>query len=110
LALSNRAPKSWSTWSFREGVKCAGEALPKQVRKLDPVSSSRRINGSNKSDEDAGFWALQSALATLQNAAKNADSNAVINIASVDQRDLYKAPEKFQCRAGTLVSSVALRF
>jgi len=29
--------------------------------------------------------------------------------ASVDQRDLYKDTEKFQCRAGALVSSVALR-
>ena len=71
--------------SFREGVKratdaglldgsvkfyLAGETLPKQVRKLDTVSSSRKTNGSNKSDEDACFWALQSALATLQNAAK----------------------------------------
>ncbi|MOA27565.1 hypothetical protein D3C78_1484480 [compost metagenome] len=110
--------------SFREGVKratdaglldgsvkfyLAGETLPKQVRKLDTVSSSRKTNGSNKSDEDACFWALQSALATLQNAAKKADANAVINIASVDQRDLYKDTEKFQCRAGLVVSSVALR-
>jgi uncharacterized protein YbjQ (UPF0145 family) len=87
----------------------AGETLPKQVRKLDTVSSSRKTNGSNKSDEDACFWALQSALATLQNAAKKADANAVINIASVDQRDLYKDTEKFQCRAGLVVSSVALR-
>ncbi|CAI8896039.1 MULTISPECIES: hypothetical protein [Pseudomonas] len=110
--------------SFREGVKratdaglldgsvkfyLAGETLPKQVRKLDTVSSSRKTNGSNKSDADACFWALQSALATLQNAAKKADANAVINIASVDQRDLYKDTEKFQCRAGLVVSSVALR-
>ena len=86
-----------------------GETLPKQVRKLYTVSSSRKTNGSNKSDEDACFWALQSALATLQNAAKKADANAVINIASVDQRDLYKDTEKFQCRAGLVVSSVALR-
>ncbi|WP_277953317.1 hypothetical protein [Pseudomonas sp. TH08] len=33
----------------------------------------------------------------------------MINIASVDQRDLYKDTEKFQCRAGLVVSSVALR-
>lgn len=110
--------------SFREGVRrateaglldgsvkfyLAGEALPAQVRKLDTVGSSRKTNGSNKSDEEACFWALQSALATLQNAARKANANAVINIASVVGRDLYKDTEKFQCRAGTLVASVDLR-
>jgi uncharacterized protein YbjQ (UPF0145 family) len=87
----------------------AGEALPTSVRTLRTVSSSRKTNGSNKSDSEACFWALQSALATLQRAAQEADANAVVNIASVDQRDLYKDPEKFQCRAGMLVSAVALR-
>lgn len=110
--------------SFREGVKrateaglldgsvkfyLAGEALPAQVRTLQTVSSSRKTNGTNKSDQEACFWALQSALATLQNAAKKADANAVINLASVDQRALYKDTEKFQCRAGLVMSSVALR-
>ena len=42
-------------------------------------------------------------------AAKKAKANAVINIASVDQRSLYKDTEKFQCRAGLLIASVALR-
>lgn len=110
--------------SFREGVKrateaglldgsvkfyLAGEALPDQVRTLQTVSSSRKTNGTNKSDQEACFWALQSALATLQNAAKKADANAVVNIASVDQRSLYKDTEKFQCRAGLVMSSVSLR-
>ncbi|BCJ09405.1 hypothetical protein PUR31_16135 [Pseudomonas mosselii] len=110
--------------SFREGVKratqaglldgsvkfyLAGESLPASTRTLSPVSSSRKTNGSNKADEDACYWALQSALATLQNAARKANANAVVNIASVDQRNLYKDTEKFQCRAGLLVTSVALR-
>ncbi|WP_037028303.1 hypothetical protein [uncultured Pseudomonas sp.] len=110
--------------SFREGVKratqaglldgsvkfyLAGEALPAATRTLRPVSSSRKTNGSNKSDVEACYWALQSALATLQNAAHQANVNAVVNIASVDRRQLYKDTEKFQCRAGTLISSVALR-
>ena len=110
--------------SFREGVKratqaglldgsvkfyLAGETLPASTRTLNPVSSSRKTNGSNKSATDACYWALQSALATLQNAAQKANVNAVVNIASVDQRNLYKDTEKFQCRAGTLITSVALR-
>ncbi|MFF7108395.1 hypothetical protein [Pseudomonas sichuanensis] len=124
LGIINQGVDGPTYLSFREGVKrateaglldgsvkfyLAGEALPTSVRTLRTVSSSRKTNGSNKSDSEACFWALQSALATLQRAAQEADANAVVNIASVDQRDLYKDPEKFQCRAGTLVSAVALR-
>ncbi|MDD0973659.1 hypothetical protein [Pseudomonas fontis] len=124
LGIINQGVDAPTLLSFREGVKratdaglldgsvtfyLAGQALPMQVRTLQTVSSSRKTNGSNKSDADACYWALQSALANLQKAAKEADANAVVNIASVDQRNVFKDPEKFQCRAGMLVSSVALR-
>lgn len=110
--------------NFREGVKrateaglldgsvtffLAGEALPNDVKTLRTVSSSRKTNGFNKEDKDSCFWALQSALGALQRAAHDANANAVVNIASVDKRALYKDPEKFQCNAGLSVSSVALR-
>lgn len=124
LGIVNEGVEDATYLSFREGVRratnaglldgsvkfyLAGEALPAQVHKLDTVSSARKTNGSNKSDEEACYWALQSSLVTLQNAAKKANANAVINIASVDKRTLYKDTEKFQCRAGTLIASVALR-
>lgn len=124
LGIMNQGVDGPTLLSFREGVKratdaglldgsvtfyLAGQPLPSQVRTLQPVTTSRKTNGSNKSDEDACFWALQSALATLQKAAKAADANAVINIASINQREVYKDAEKFQCRAGMIVSSVSLR-
>lgn len=87
----------------------AGQAVPGQVRKIRTVTSNRKTNGANKSDEEACIWALQSALVSLQNAARKAGANAVIEIASINQRDLYKDAQKYQCRAGMLIASVALR-
>jgi uncharacterized protein YbjQ (UPF0145 family) len=124
LGIVKQGAEEATYLSFSEGVKrataaglldgsvkfyLAGQTLPAQVHKLDTVSSSRKTNGSNKSDQEACFWALQSSLVALQNAAKKANANAVINVASVDQRALYKDTEKFQCRAGLLIASVALR-
>jgi hypothetical protein len=87
----------------------AGQPVPGEVRRIRTVTSSRKTNGSNKSDEEACIWALQSALVSLQNAAKKAGANTVVDIASIDKRDLYKDPQKYQCRAGLLIASVALR-
>lgn len=87
----------------------AGQPVPGEFHKIRTVTSSRKTNGSNKSDEEACIWALQSALVSLQNAAKQAGANAVVDIASIDQRDLYKDAQKYQCRAGLLIASVALR-
>ncbi|MBB4821318.1 uncharacterized protein YbjQ (UPF0145 family) [Pseudomonas alcaligenes] len=87
----------------------AGQLVPGQVHKIRTVTSSRKTNGSNKSDEEACIWALQSALVSLQNAAKKAGANAVIDIASIYKRDVYKDAQKYQCRAGMLIASVALR-
>jgi hypothetical protein len=99
---------------FQEGVKratdvglldgsvkfyLAGETLPAQARKLTAVSSSRRTDNEDKSDEDACFWALQSTLATLQSKAKKAGANAVVNIAGINKRDLSQDTGKYQCAA-----------
>lgn len=46
------------------------------------VTTSQKTNAFNKSDEGACSWALQSALIRLQNSAKAAGANAVINLAS----------------------------
>jgi len=111
-------------FSFQEGVQratdsglldgsvelyLAGQAVPGDVHKLDNVVSNKKTNASNKTDEEACLWALQSALATLQAAAKKAGANAVVDIVSYYNRDQYQDPLKFQCRAGTLIAGVALK-
>lgn len=109
---------------FREGVQrgfdsglldgsvtfhLAGTPIEGKVHKLRSVTSSRKTNASNKSDEEACTWALQSALASLQNAAKQVGANAVVEIVSYHKRNVRSDAMRYECRAGTLIAGVALR-
>lgn len=109
---------------FREGVQLgidtglldgsvtfhlAGTPIEGKVHKLRSVTSSRKTNASNKSDEEACAWALQSVLASLQNAAKQAGANAVVDIVSYHKRNVRSDAMRYECRAGTLIAGVALR-
>ncbi|ARU90098.1 hypothetical protein [Pseudomonas sp. M30-35] len=124
LGAVKRDVESPSYFAFQEGVERAtqaglldgsiqfylsGQPVPGSAHHIRTVTSSRKTNGANKSDKDACIWALQSALVALQSAAKKAGANAVIDIASIDQRSLYKDANNYQCNAGTFMASVALR-
>ncbi|QGZ29638.1 hypothetical protein [Stutzerimonas stutzeri] len=86
-----------------------GSPVTGEVHRMRSVTSSRKTNASNKSDQQACDWALQSALAALQNAAKQAGANAVVDIVSYHKRDVHRDATRYECRAGTLIAAVALR-
>lgn len=73
------------------------------------VTTSQKTNAFNKSDEAACSWALQSALVRLQNAAKSAGANAVVNLASNYKNVEYKDSQKYECHAGAIMAGVALK-
>ncbi|MDP3817282.1 excinuclease [Pseudomonas sp.] len=73
------------------------------------VTTSQKTNAFNKSDEGACSWALQSALIRLQNAAKAAGANTVVEIASNYKNVEYKDSQKYECHAGALMAGVALK-
>ncbi len=73
------------------------------------VSTSKKTNAFNKTDEAACSWALQSALIAMQNAAKAAGANAVVNIASNYKHVEYKDSQKYECHAGAIMAGVALK-
>lgn len=73
------------------------------------VTTSQKTNAFNKSDEEACSWALQSALIRLQNAAKAAGANAVVNIISNYKNVEYKDSSKFECHAGAVIAGVAFK-
>jgi uncharacterized protein YbjQ (UPF0145 family) len=73
------------------------------------VTTSKKTNAFNKSDEAACNWALQSALIHLQKAAKAAGANAVVDIASNYKHVEYKDSQKYECHAGALMAGVALK-
>jgi uncharacterized protein YbjQ (UPF0145 family) len=73
------------------------------------VTTSKKTNAFNKTDEGACSWALQSALISMQQAAKAAGANAVVDIASNYKHVEYKDAEKYECHAGALMAGVALK-
>ncbi|MEK1904712.1 MAG: excinuclease [Pseudomonas sp.] len=73
------------------------------------VTTSQKTNAFGKSDEAACSWVLQSALIRLQNAAKAAGANAVVNIASNYKNVERKDPKTYECHAGAIMAGVALK-
>ncbi|MBD9413010.1 excinuclease [Pseudomonas sp. PDM16] len=73
------------------------------------VTTSQKTNAFNKSDEAACSWALQSALIRMQNAAKQAGANAVVNIVSNYKNVVYSDAQKYECHAGAVMAGVALK-
>ncbi|HUE91976.1 excinuclease [Pseudomonas sp.] len=73
------------------------------------VTTSKKTNAFNKSDEGACSWALQSALIHLQQAAKAVGANAVVDIASNYKHVEYKDSQKYECHAGAIMAGVALK-
>ena len=73
------------------------------------VTTSQKTTAFNMSDEGACSWALKSALILLQNAAKAAGANAVVDIASNYKNIEYKDSQKYECHAGAIMAGVALK-
>lgn len=87
----------------------AGERVPGLVNPMSETSTSKKTNSTNKTDEEACDWAMVSALATLQNAAKREGANAVVDIVSFYDRKIYSDAAKYECHTGALMAGVALR-
>jgi len=81
-----------------------------KVKVLSPAAvTNKKTNAFNKSDEAACEWALQSALLTMQDAAKKVNANAVTNIASYYKRNERKDAATYECHAGAVIAGVALK-
>ena len=87
----------------------AGSAPQSQVTVLkSDVSVNRKTNAFGKGDQKTCDWALQSALIALQDQAKAAGANAVVDIVS-DYDNEYRDPEKYECHVGFLMSGVIMK-
>jgi hypothetical protein len=87
----------------------AGHAPQGQVTVLkDDVSVNRKTNAFGKAGQPTCDWALQSVLIALQEQAKAAGANAVVDIVS-DYGNEYRDGEKYECHVGFLMSGVILR-
>ena len=75
----------------------------------DNVTTSKKTNAFGKTSQKSCDWALQSALITLQGAAKQAGANAVVDIQSNYNNQPHSDPTNYECNKGSLMSGVALK-
>jgi uncharacterized protein YbjQ (UPF0145 family) len=80
---------------------------PKQT--LDTVTTNKKTNAVNKSDEVACQINLASAVIALQQHAREEGADAVVDIHSFYKSRDFSSETDYQCGAGTFVSGVALR-
>jgi uncharacterized protein YbjQ (UPF0145 family) len=86
----------------------AGTGPKGKIVKAGAVTN-RKTNAFGKSDEKACEWAAMSALISLQEAAKAANANAVVNIVSYYKKNENKSTKDYECHAGAVVAGVALK-
>lgn len=91
-------------------VKFYLDTTPRNAKVITSgVTTSKKTNAFGKKDEVACSWVLQSALIHLQNSAKAAGANAVVNLVSNYNHNKYASTDKYECHAGTLMAGVALK-
>jgi hypothetical protein len=74
----------------------------------DDIEITRRTNAFWKADQKTCDWALQSVLISLQDEAKKAGANAVVDIVSNFGSE-YRDSQKYECHVGFLMSGVVLK-
>nr|WP_130430942.1 excinuclease ATPase subunit [Rivibacter subsaxonicus] len=87
----------------------AGQATPTVLERKGEDVSNQKTNGMGKADEFGCKWAALSALLALQNKAKQAGANAVVDIVSYYKKNTVASPTDFECHAGAWVIGVALK-
>ncbi|PWK87716.1 excinuclease [Fulvimonas soli] len=88
----------------------AGNVPPGQVTVVnDNATVNRKTNAFGKKDQVTCDWVLQSALIALQDDAKAAGANAVIDIVSDYDGKEYRDAHNYECHVGFLMSGVQLK-
>jgi hypothetical protein len=75
----------------------------------DNATVNRKTNAFGKKDQVTCDWVLQSALIALQDDAKAAGANAVIDIVSDYDGKTYRDAHNYECHVGFLMSGVQLK-
>jgi len=87
----------------------AGQNHPKVDKTWGEISTSRKTNAFNKSDQEACEWVMLTALKVLQESARQRGMNAVIDIKSNYKHNEFSSSTQFECGAGTFIAGVALK-
>lgn len=87
----------------------AGAKTPRIEKKLGEDVTNQKTNGFNKSAEHGCEHVALSALIALQEGAKRAGANAVVDIVSYYKKEVSSSPTDIECHDGALISGVALK-
>ena len=75
---------------------------------VEDLTSNKKTNGFNKSDEEACQIALLSALKTFQERALKEGGTKVVNLTGYYKKQPFNSKTQFQCGSGALMSGVTL--
>ena len=87
----------------------AGQKHAKADKSWGEITTSRKTNAFNKSDQEACEWVMLSALIVLQESAVQRGMNAVVDIKSNYKHKEFASSTQFECGAGTILAGVALK-
>lgn len=80
----------------------------KVVERHGEYPTNKKTNAFGKSDDEACRWVMLSALLSLQERAKREGGNAVVNIRSYYDKNIYSSDTDYECHAGNIMAGVAL--
>ncbi len=89
--------------SINFGTGYSGQVIVKDL------TSNKKTNGFNKSDEEACQIALLSALKTFQERALKEGGTKVVNLTGYYKKQPFNSKTQFQCGSGALMSGVTLK-
>ena len=84
------------------------QKLPRVAKRMATFSANTKSNAVGKPDQEACDIAFISAVADLQQRARRAGGNAVINIKSTYRGEDLDSPNDYVCGAGTIMVGVTL--
>ena len=82
---------------------------PDVVESLGQTIVNLKTNAFGKSDLAACQWVFLSVLIELQQRAREAGGNAVIDIESYYKKEIFRSDTQFMCGAGSTIAGVAFR-
>ena len=109
-SLSARDDVKYHSLDFLNGPKAKEFLLPNVSKVIvKDLTSNKKTNGFNKSDEEACQIALLSALKSFQERAVKEGGTKVVNLTGYYKKQPFNSKTQFQCGSGSLMSGVTLR-
>lgn len=89
--------------SLSFGTGTSGDFIVKNI------TSNKKTNAANKSDEEACTWAFLSAVKAFQDRARKEGGTKVVNLTSYYKKNDFNSKTHFQCGAGNIMAGVTLK-